>query len=73
MTSGDDIRVRFGRRVRELRRASGLSQEALAFACELDRTYVSGIERGKRNVSLRNMEAVARGLRVTLADLFEGL
>ena len=46
------ILVKFGKRVRELRRTKGVSQEAFAAECGLDRTYISGIERGKRNVSL---------------------
>jgi len=65
--------VRFGERVRELRQAAGLSQEAFAEHCGLDRTYISGIERGKRNVSLENLKVLARALNVTLSRLFEGL
>ena len=71
--AGDDIRRRFGRRIRQLRQSKGLSQEALAFEAELDRTYVSGIERGVRNVSLRNIEVLAYALGVSLSTLFEGL
>jgi transcriptional regulator with XRE-family HTH domain len=65
--------VRFGGRVRELRQASGLSQEAFADHCGLDRTYISGIERGKRNVSLENLKVLAKALNVTLSRLLEGL
>jgi transcriptional regulator with XRE-family HTH domain len=65
--------VRFGVRVRELRQATGLSQEAFAESCGLDRTYISGIERGKRNVSLENLNVIAKALDVTLSRLFEGL
>ena len=66
----DAIKTAFGKRVRELRRAKGLSQEALALACELDRTYIGGIERGERNVSLINIEKIAVALGVRLGDLF---
>jgi len=59
--------------VRELRRATGLSQEAFADRCGLDRTYISGIERGKRNVSLENLKVLAKALNVTLSRLLEGL
>ena len=65
--------VRFGGRVRELRRATGLSQEAFADRCGLDRTYISGIERGRRNVSLENLKVLAKALNVTLSRLLEGL
>lgn len=68
-----DILVRFGERVRELRKKAGLSQEQLADRCELDRTYVGGIERGERNVSLRNIAIIARALGVTISDLTKGV
>ena len=66
----DEIKAAFGKRVRELRSARGLSQEALALACELDRTYIGGIERGERNVSLVNIEKIATALRVRVSELF---
>ena len=68
-----DILVRFGQRVRELRKEQGYSQENFAAACELDRTYIGGIERGERNVALRNIEAIADTLGITLSDLMNGL
>lgn len=71
MTIDGAILSHFGARVRELREARGMTQEQFAHACELDRTYVSGIERGKRNVSLRNIRRVADALGVSLAQLFE--
>jgi len=68
-----DILVRFGERVRELRKKSGLSQEQFAERCQLDRTYIGGIERGERNVSLRNIAIVARALGVPISELTKGL
>ena len=68
-----DILKRFGDRVRELRKGCGWSQEELAQECELDRTYVGGIERGERNVALRNVEKIAAALGVTIAKLMDGL
>lgn len=73
MPKQSSITDRFGERIRSLRKERGLSQEALAELSGLDRTYVSGIERGIRNVALRNIEALAKALRVSLADLFDGL
>jgi transcriptional regulator with XRE-family HTH domain len=63
-------RVVFGDRVRQLRAERGLSQEAFAHLAELDRTYVSGIERGMRNVSLDNIYRLAVALGVSPRDLF---
>jgi transcriptional regulator with XRE-family HTH domain len=65
-----DIKARFGRRLRELRQARGLSQEELAFRAGLHRTYVSSAERGERNVSLVNLERLANALGVHIRDLF---
>jgi len=64
-----DIRVRFGRRLRELRKERGLSQEELAFRAGLHRTYVSSAERGERNVALINIERLANALGVDIRDL----
>ena len=73
MPARADILERFGRRVRELRKAAGLSQEAFADKCSLDRTYIGGIERGERNVALRNVSVIAQALAVSLSELMEGL
>jgi transcriptional regulator with XRE-family HTH domain len=64
------IQKRFGERVRELRKQKGLSQEALALACELDRTYIGGVERGERNISLVNIYKIAGALSVPTKELF---
>lgn len=68
-----DILERFGQRVRELRTEQGYSQEGFGAACGLDRTYIGGIERGERNVALRNIEVIAQTLGITLAHLLSGL
>ncbi len=73
MGKAADILERFGHRVRELRRAKGLSQEAFAADCGLDRTYMGGIERGERNLALRNIELIAKTLGVSLSELMRGL
>jgi transcriptional regulator with XRE-family HTH domain len=68
-----NVLERFGKRVREKRTGLGLSQEKFADKAKLDRTYVSGIERGQRNVSLRNIEALAIALEITISELMEGI
>ena len=60
----------FGKRVREERTKIGLSQEELGFQTGLDRTYISGIERGNRNPSLKNIGKIAKTLKVPLSQLF---
>ena len=66
-----DICKKFGNRVRELRVAQGLSQEVLAQKSGLHRTYIGGIERGERNVSLENIQKIAQALNSTICQLFE--
>lgn len=63
------VTVRFGRKLREIRSQKGISQEELAERAGLHRTYVSSVERGERNISIMNIEKLARALGVTLADL----
>jgi transcriptional regulator with XRE-family HTH domain len=69
----EDVRTRFGRAVRQRRNKLGVSQEAFADLCGLDRTYIGGIERGERNVALVNIEKIAKTLRLTIAELFRGV
>ncbi len=65
-----DIRIRFGRAVRRVREEQAITQEEAAERCGVHRTYYSGMERGVRNVSLVNVEKVAKGLKVSLPELF---
>lgn len=65
------IKLTFGKRVRSTRIECGLSQEKLAHTCELDRTYVGGVERGERNISLVNIHKIATALGVSPKELFE--
>jgi len=68
-----DVRIRFGRAVRQQRQKLGVSQEEFADLCGLDRTYIGGIERGERNLSLVNIEKIARSFKVSLSELFRGV
>lgn len=65
-----EIQVKIGIRLRELRKATGLSQEKFAFECELDRTYIASIEQGKRNVSAVNIEKIANALHISVFEFF---
>lgn len=65
----------FGQRVRELRNLKKMSQEELADAAGLDRTYIGSVERGKRNISLMNILKIAQALGVKpslLLEVFDG-
>lgn len=73
MEKRNQLLSNFGDRVRQLRLAEGLSQEALAAKCSLDRTYISGIERGLRNVSLLNLSHLAAALGISISELLSGV
>ena len=64
------ILIKFGERVRNLRKLSNISIEELAFRCDLNRNYLSDVERGTRNLSLKAIEKIARGLNVPIDALF---
>ena len=65
-----DIKQAVGKRVKELRNKIGISQEELADNAQLDRTYITSVECGKRNISIVNIEKLANALNVTLAEFF---
>ncbi len=67
-----DVRIRFGKAVRNMQRL-GVSQEEFVDMCHLDRTYLGGIARGERNLSLMNIEKVAKAFRLSLSELFKGV
>ena len=64
---------KFGDRVQSLRNQAGISQEKLAELTEMHRTYISGIERGERNVSLINIMRLANALNLSVSKLMEGV
>ena len=65
-----EIERQFGARIRKLRTAKKLSQEELAFRAHMHRTYLSSLERGERNPSLKSIKAIADGLDISLSELF---
>ena len=69
----DKARKRFGCNVRKYRKSLGLSQEQLAEESGLHRTYIGAVERGERNVSLNNIVAIARALRIQTSVLLDGV
>ncbi len=69
----EDIRLRFGKAIRNLRLKLGVFQEEFADIRGVDRTYIGGIERGERNVSLVNIERIAKALKTSIPRLFKGV
>lgn len=69
----DDLAHIIGKRLKEKREADGLSQRRFALMINMNRTYLSGVEHGTRNISLFNIEKIAKGLNLPLEDLFRGL
>lgn len=67
------IKQKIGSRIRELRTAAGLSQEKLALAANLDRTYIASVENGKRNISIINIEKIINALNCSFAFFFQDI
>lgn len=65
-----EVLIRFGERVRQLRKEKNLSQEELSFRANLHRTYIGMIERAEKNITLANIEKIAKALNVELKELF---
>jgi transcriptional regulator with XRE-family HTH domain len=65
-----DIKQKVGNRIRELRKQLDLSQEGLAYKAEVDRTYVTDVENGRRNVSLEILERLIKALNVSITEFF---
>lgn len=68
-----DIKKQLGFRIQSLRKSMGYSQEKFAILIEMDRTYFSSVESGKRNISIVNIKKIADGLGVSLEELFQGI
>ncbi|WP_237421209.1 helix-turn-helix domain-containing protein [Flavobacterium sp. Sd200] len=66
----DDVKIKFGNKVKVLRLEKGISQEKLAELADLDRTYIPGIEAGKRNVSIVVVEKIAAAFNISISKLF---
>ena len=64
------IAKQLGERIKELRKKTGLSQEKFALKIDMDRTYFATVELGKRNISLQNIEKIAKALEVSIQDFF---
>jgi transcriptional regulator with XRE-family HTH domain len=70
MYSKQNILVKFGERVRKIRKERGLSQEELAHRADVHRTYIGMIERAEKNITLINIEKIAKALEIKISELF---
>ena len=73
MGKPDYVLAKFGRNLRKFREASALTQEALAEKADMDRTYLSDIERGLRNAGIKNIVRLAKALGIPASRLMDGL
>jgi transcriptional regulator with XRE-family HTH domain len=64
------ITIEVGNRIRELRHQKKLSQEKLALVADIDRTYIAGVESGKRNISIKNLEKIIKALGTDFKNFF---
>ncbi|MCX7550885.1 helix-turn-helix domain-containing protein [Xanthomarina sp. F2636L] len=71
MKTKQKILLKFGAKVRGIRKIKGISQEELAHKADLHRTYIGMIERAEKNITLLNIEKIANALEVDLNDLFK--
>jgi transcriptional regulator with XRE-family HTH domain len=69
--AGTTVLVDLGQRIRAVREKQGLSQESVALASGIDRSYFGGIERGEHNVAVVNLEKITIALGISLKDLFK--
>ncbi len=68
-----DIQKAFGKKVQELRKQKGISQEKFALSIDMDRTYLASVEAGKRNIAIKNIKKISDGLDISLSQLFEDI
>ena len=66
-----DIKQKIGARIKAIREQKELSQKDVAYAADLDRSYIASIENGKRNVSIVNIEKIANALRISIRTFFD--
>ena len=67
----DDVKIVIGKRVKEIRSSKGLSQEKLALKSNIDRTYITSVENGKRNISIEMIQKICKGMDSSIKDLID--
>lgn len=65
-----DVKITIGQRIKKLRETAAMSQKDLSYSADLDRSYIASVENGQRNISIVNIEKIAKALGITLKDFF---
>lgn len=68
-----DVKLKIGQRIKQLRETADMSQKDLAYTADLDRSYIASVENGQRNISIVNIEKIAKALGVTLKEFFDDI
>jgi len=68
-----EVQRKLGKKIAELRRKRGFSQEGFAHECRFHRSYMGAVERGEKNITIQMLERVAKALKISLAELFKGV
>ncbi len=68
-----DVKFKIGQRIKQLRETADMSQKDLAYTADLDRSYIASVENGQRNISIVNIEKIAKALGVTLKEFFNDI
>ena len=68
-----NVKVKIGKRIKQLRESAEMSQKDLAYTADLDRSYIASVENGQRNISIVNIEKIAKALDVTLKEFFNDI
>lgn len=68
-----DVKLKIGQRIKQLRETADMSQKDLAYTADLDRSYIASVENGQRNISIVNIEKIAKALGVTLKEFFNNI
>lgn len=68
-----DVKFKIGQRIKQLRETADMSQKELAYTADLDRSYIASVENGQRNISIVNIEKIAKALGVTLKEFFNDI
>lgn len=65
------IKEKVGKRIKQLREKNNITQEVFADKCGLDRTYITSLERGERNISIVNLERISNAFNISLSEFFD--